>query len=130
MTIQNRGAVTRFINFVSEVKSIDGSLRKLPEQLVNIAITLEAILENAPYDDMSVSPGQILKEAALLGFDTKGWKPHLLSLKKLKSAIETKGQGKEIRFKVDAKKISKLVEHMKLLFHVTNVTPKAKKKAS
>ena len=129
LTIQNRGAVNRFIEFVAEVKRTDDAMRKLPQAFVDIAVTLEKLAEEAPYDEVSVSPGQVIKEAAILGLDSSGWKPHLMAFKKLQSAIEIKGQGKEFRYKIDRKKIGVLVEHMKLLYQITNPQSSPSEKA-
>ena len=128
-TIQNRGEVERFVNFIAALRKQDNRIKVFPQEVVDMVDVMMRVTKNSAYEAMTVPLDELEAEAKAMALRTENWGKVQHLLENLDEAIEVVplAQG-TVGFKVNKKLIPRLHKHCKLLRTITAASEKKKKR--
>lgn len=111
LTIQNRGYIEKFIEFVEEFLQQFPDQPGVPSELVQTLECLNKIAQESAYDSVTVTIDEVLEEGERRSLATADWKKHLHFFKNGSKALSlTKTNDGVLAFKVEKKTLPRLVE--------------------
>ncbi|NRA66322.1 MAG: Crp/Fnr family transcriptional regulator [Pseudobacteriovorax sp.] len=129
LTIQNRGSIERFIQFITFIRERCPDLKSLPQEFLDLVLIMDNMATKSAYEAVSITADELMNQGERIGLRPKKWPEYFEAFRGLDDAIAVRGKGGAMSFKIVKKKISRVTSNAKLLFEMSNSKNKDKKVA-
>ncbi|SMF38126.1 Crp/Fnr family transcriptional regulator [Pseudobacteriovorax antillogorgiicola] len=128
-TIQNRGSVERFVNFINAVRKQDNRIKAFPQGVVDMVEVMIRITKTSAYEAMTIPFTELESEGMSMAYRTENWGKvqHIIEGLDEAVAVVPLAEG-TVGYKVNKKIAPRLLQHCKLLRAITETNDKRKKR--
>ena len=124
LSINTRGELERFIQFIDRIHQRNPNLRSLPQEFLDMADTMSRYTKANGYETFSVDLKALESEAKNRGIRTELWANIAPLFLELDPSVSLHYIGKDVSFKIQKRGLESMFNSIKLIFRVMSVEAK------